>query len=135
MSLFNRKSVSSNDAILYSLTINPQPSGRLNGKVYSLYTNDQQIAILGRIEAHLRLKNPIIEMLELHYEKCPSNGQIHFHALYSMPSIYQSTVMAYYRRILDKSNQETKEPWRYIDFTVTDSRSQWLEYIRKDSTK
>lgn len=131
--LFRQESVSVNHAILYSLTIHPHKACMLNRRRYDKYNHDQQRALLGRIEACLRKKNPSIDLVEMHYEVAPSTGQIHFHALYRMPSIFQSTVTAYYRRLMDNNNERTLVPWRYLDLTTTDSQANWLEYIRKDS--
>lgn len=140
MSLFNkekreRNDATCNDPLLYAITVHPCPTAPLNKKLYKNYNHDQQRAMLGRIEACIRRKNPSIELIEIHYEIAPITGQIHFHAMYSMPSIFQSTLVSYYRRIMDTTNDQTKVPWRYLDLSVIKDKDAWTTYIQKDSVK
>lgn len=116
----------------YAITINPQPTKLLNRKMYKQYSHEQQRSILTRIESALRRNNPSIVLLELHYEICPILKQVHFHALYSMPPIFVSTLETYYKRILDSSNSKTLVPWRFLDIQPIYNQCGWIQYIRKD---
>jgi len=134
MSLFAKRDIEDiNHAILYAITIHPHSRCKFGRKNYCNYTKDQQQSLLHKIEMELRLRNPSIEMVELHYETAPSTGNIHLHGLYSMPSIYQSTVTSYYRRLMDNNDANTKVPWRYLDLTTVINRDAWTTYIRKDT--
>jgi len=119
----------------YAITVNPAPTKLLNKKQYCKYTEDQQRAMLTRMEAALRRTTPSIELIELHFEKCPSNGMIHFHALYQMPEIYVTTMENYYRVRLDSTDKNTKVPWRHLDIQKVYNRLGWITYIQKDSVK
>lgn len=119
----------------YAITVNPAPTKLLNKKQYCKYSEDQQRAMLTRIEASLRRTTPSIELIELHFEKCPSNKMIHFHALYQMPSIYVTTVENYYRVRLDSTDKNTKTPWRHLDIQKVYNRLGWIKYIQKDTIK
>lgn len=137
MSLFTahnakRDIVDINHVILYAITIHPHKVCKFNRKNYGNYTKDQQIVLLGNLERNLRLKNPSIQLVELHYEIAPASGNIHLHGLYSMPSIFQSTIVCYYRRALDVNNENTKVPWRHLYLIQVDNKDGWLQYIRKD---
>jgi len=120
----------------YIVTVNPAPNKLLNRKKYRLYSEEQQRAMLLRIEAALRRDNPSIKLLELHFEKCPSSGMVHFHALYNMPILFESTMVNYYNRIMSMVDSNTTgEPWRHLDIQICNNKSAWLQYIRKDSVK
>jgi len=140
-SLFNKEKRERNDDILdipdmpYIVTVNPAPTKPMNKKLYRNYSEDQQRAMLMRIEAALRRNNPSIKLLELHFEKCPSSGMVHFHALYEMPILFASTMTNYYNRILDSTDQNTTTPWRHLDIQLCNNKKAWLQYIRKDSVK
>lgn len=121
------------NTVWYAVTINPQPTKLCNKRQYRKYTDDQQIGILTRMEAKLRRENPSIELVELHFEKCPVLGQMHFHAKYSMPAIFVTTMENYWRRVLDSSDSKTKIPWRYLDIQLVYNDQGWLEYIRKEN--
>jgi len=121
-----------NTPIYYAITVNPQPTCKLNKKCYRSYTEDQQIAVLSRIEAALRRKHPDIQLVELRFEICPKLLQWHFHALYEMPPLYFTTVWAYYKRIMDTTDAKTKTAWRYIDLQPVYNKAGWEQYIRKD---
>jgi len=118
----------------YIVTVNPAPNHHMNKRQYKLYSSDQQRAMLTRIELALRRNNPSIKLLELHFEKCPSSGQIHFHALYEMPILFASTMTNYYNRILQEQQPSTP-PWRHLDIQLCNNKKAWLQYIRKDSVK
>lgn len=117
----------------YAVTINPQPTKRLNKREYRKYTDTQQIGILTRMEAKFRRDNPCVELVELHFEKCPTLGQVHFHAKYSMPAIYVTSMEEYWRRVLDATDANTKKPWKYLDIQTVYNDQGWLDYIRKES--
>jgi len=133
-----RKRVSVNDVntpILYAVTVNPQPTCKLNRKRYNAYSGDQQVAILSRIEAALRRKNPDITLVELRYEICPKLQQWHFHALYEMAPIYLASIWNYYKRIMDSTDANTKTIWRYLDIQPVWNKEGWEQYIRKDAER
>lgn len=118
----------------YCVTVNPNPSKKMNNRMYKLYSHDQQRAILCRIESAMRRDNPSIKLIEIHFELCPVLQQQHYHALYSMPFSFESTMENYLsKRISDKT--EAKVPWRPIDIMVCNNRKEWLKYIRKDQPK
>lgn len=121
---------------LYGLTVNIQPTKLMNKKQWNKYNKDQQMAILGRIERGSRKGNPSIELKELNYEVCPKLGNIHFHALYKMPRMFVSQLEAYYKRVLDSSDSNTKIKWRYLDIIqIIGTSDNWIQYIRKDKDK
>jgi len=121
---------------LYGITVNVQPTKLMNKKQWFKYNKDQQMAILGRIEKGSRKGTPSIELKELNYETCPKLGNIHFHALYSMPKMFISQLEAYYKRVLDSSDEFTKTKWRYLDIKIiVGTEDNWLQYIRKDKDK
>lgn len=140
--LFRRKSVSFNDVlynrvhnipIKYAVTVNPAPTRLLNRKQYRLYDSDKQIAILRRIENALRRDNPAIKLIKLNFEKCPSNGQMHFHALFEMPALFVETMENYYNRILSSTDSKTRVPWRHFDIQTVYNEQGWVDYITKDA--
>lgn len=117
----------------YGVTVNIQPTKKMNGKFWRDYTHDKQRAILGRIEAKFRAITPSVELIELHYEICPTLKNVHFHALYSAPCLFMHEMQTYYKRVCDASDKNTRIPWRYLDIKVIkDGAGNWLEYIRKE---
>jgi len=135
--LFAQAVVRPNDvtvAILpqFAVTFNPAPTKLMNRKQYCKYSEDQQRAMLARIESSLRTNNPSITLIEIHYERCPSNKMIHFHALYEMPQLFVTTMENYYSKY-DSTDSKTKVPWRHLDIQPVFNRKGWEEYIRKDS--
>jgi len=137
--LFESKSVSFNDVlykvhdipIKYAVTVNPAPTKLLNRKQYKLYDSDKQTAMLTRIENALRRDNPTITIIRLNFEKCPSNGQMHFHALYEMRASDIEIMEKYYDRILSSTDSKTKIPWRHFDIKPVYNEKGWIEYITK----
>lgn len=143
--LFNRRisakgispsdAYSSTDTITsFAVTVNIQPTRHMNKRQWKKYEPAEQIKILGRIEARLRKDNPSIVLKEIHYETCPTLKQIHFHALYEMPRIFQTTMEAYYKRVCGSTGEQTK-PWRYLDISEIRDKEAWFKYIRKDMKK
>lgn len=131
------KHVSANDAQAnrWAVTVNIQPTKLMNKRQWRKYSPDQQMGILGRIEAAFRRKTPSVQLVELHYETCPALGNIHFHALYEMPKDFVSTMENYYKDVCDSSDEHTKIKWRYLDIQQVKDEKAWLEYIRKDVNK
>jgi len=131
------KHVSANDAQAkrWAVTVNIQPTKLMNKRQWRKYSPDQQMAILGRIEAAFRRKTPSVLLIELHYETCPVLGNIHFHALYSMPSDFVTTMENYYKDVCDSSDEKTLVKWRYLDVQEVKDEKSWIEYIRKDVNK
>lgn len=115
----------------FAVTVNIQPTKHMNKRQWKKYEAADQIKILGRIEARLRKDNPSIVLKEIHYETCPTLKQIHFHALYEMPRIFQTTLEAYYNRVCGSTGEQTK-PWRHLTIEPVYDREGWLKYIRKD---
>lgn len=128
--------VSPSDVTLYgyAITVNIQPTKKMNNRQWRKYDSSEQIKILGRLESALRSKNPTIKLKEIHYETCPKLKQIHFHALYEMPEIFVSTVEAYYDRLCGSTGIQTV-PWRHLVVEQVYDRQGWLDYIRKDINK
>lgn len=120
---------------LYGITVNILPFKLMNKKRWFTYSHDKQREILARIEAKFRKDTPSCELIELHYEKCPTEDEfhnIHFHALYKMPEMHKAELETYYNRICsDKSNKN----WRHLDIKEINNKHSWLEYIRKDIGK
>lgn len=115
----------------YAITVNIQPTKRMNKRHWRLYSHAQQKAMLGRIEARFRLLNPSVKLRALNYEVCPVLNQIHYHALYEMPFNYKWEMETYYKRICDATDGQTTIPWRYLDIRPIDSEAGWLQYIQK----
>lgn len=119
----------------YAITVNIQPSKTMNKKQWRTYNEDEQRAILTRIEKSFRTKNPIVKLLEIHFEKCPTLSNIHYHALYIMPFSYANHMYLYFNRICSAKNDATLKEWRFIDIQplhTGDDISNWIQYIRKD---
>jgi len=131
------KHVSANDAQAkrWAVTVNIQPTKLMNKRQWRKYSPDQQMAILGRVEAAFRRKTPSVQLVELHYETCPVLGNIHFHALYEMPLIFRAELEAYYKGVCDSSDEKTLKKWRYLDIEEVKDEKAWLDYIRKDVNK
>lgn len=117
----------------YGITVNIQPTKKMNRRYWKLYNHDQQRAILSRIEAKFRALTPSVQLMELHYEVCPTLKNIHFHALYKAPALFKVEMMAYYKRVCCSDDLNTTDPWRYLDIKlILGGNAEWLEYIRKD---
>lgn len=117
----------------YAITVNICPNKLMNKRKWKLYNHDQQRQILTRIEKASRVKNPII-LEKLNFEVCPVLNQIHFHALYSMPSEFLSGIEAYYQRVIGMpaiEGDKAKE-WRHIVTKPIFAEEGWTKYISKD---
>lgn len=121
--------VSPTDVISWGITVNIKPTIFINKKQWKLYDHDKQKAILTRIEAKLRKDNPSIVLKKLMFEVCPKIKNIHFHALYEMPSIFESTIETYYHRVCNKGDTTG---WRVIDTQPIYDEEGWIKYISKD---
>lgn len=116
---------------LYACTVNLKPNYIVNRKPWKKYSADKQRGILTRIEHALRKKTPSIQLLKLTFEECPVLGQIHFHALYSMPTVFKSEMEVYWERH-SGNLPDTREPWRPIVIKEVFNETGWLDYINKD---
>lgn len=117
----------------YGITVNIQPTKKMNKRFWNKYSHDQQRAMLSRIEAKFRSLTPSVKLIELHFEVCPTLKNIHFHALYEAPALFKVEMEAYYKRICCSDDHKTKIPWRYLDIKlIRGGNTEWLDYIRKD---
>lgn len=121
-----------NETLLYAVTVNIQPTKFINKRQWKKYSADQQKAILTRIERSVRTKNPSIVLKALHFEVCPTLFNIHFHAMYQMPNIYQVVLETYYDRVVGQPQGKQTKPWRHFLMEEIYDRKGWLEYITKD---
>lgn len=117
----------------YGVTVNIQPTKKMNKRLWNKYNHDQQRGILSRIEAKFRAQTPSVKLIELHFEVCPTLKNIHFHALYEAPSLFKPEMETYYKRVCCSDDERTRIPWRYLDIKLIEGgNAEWLEYIRKD---
>jgi len=120
----------------FGITVNIQPTKKMNKRYWKLYTADKQRDILARIEAGYRRVTPSVKLIEIHYEVCPKLKNIHFHALYEAPILFRDDIKAYYKRICCSQDEKTEKPWRYLDVKrMRGGNKEWLIYIRKDIQK
>lgn len=124
---------SHHDASEFAVTVNIQPTKRMNGKQWRLYTPEKQVAILRRVEASFRRKNPSVELIEMHFESCPILRQMHFHALYKMTTQMVDHYALHFDRICGSTGFQTN-PWRTLDIKPITNMQGWLRYIRKGET-
>lgn len=123
----------------YGITLNIQPTRFINKRQWKLYNVNQQLAILSRMEASIRRKAKDIKLIELHFEKCPTVKNVHFHALYEMPPASISLLQAEWDRlvgtIITKSTRtDMSATWKHLDVKeMIGGDSEWLKYIRKES--
>lgn len=117
-----------------AVTVNIQPTKKMNKKQWRYYSADQQRQILMRIEKFIRTKNPSITLKEMHFEECPVLKQQHFHAWYVMPSDFQTVLETYYNRVCGSSGDQT-QPWRHYVAKQVFDQPGWLKYIRKFKTQ
>lgn len=123
----------SNDVSMLAVTVNIQPTKLMNKRQWRKYSPEQQTAQLSRIEAAFRKKTPSCVLKEIHYETCPVVKNIHFHALYEMPSIFRPELETYYNRICSSTDEKTTVPWRHLDLQEVYDVAGWLKYIRKNN--
>lgn len=117
------------DDVLWAITINPPPTKLMNKRPYAKYTLYDQQKILSRIENRIRRDNPRIQLVRIYYEVCPTLKQMHFHAMYRMPSIFSSTLETYFHRIFyDKT---ARKEWRYMRLEPVYNEQGWIKYISK----
>lgn len=121
------------DTIHWIVTINPSPNKLINKRRWQLYTNERQKEILERSLTKLTLSNPSISCIERQYERCPSNGQIHLHALYSFSPEWLTTMENWINHTFAWKDDKSKPPWRHLDIRPSINDNLWLEYIRKDT--
>lgn len=115
---------------MYAITVNIQPTKKMNSKQWQKYTFAEQKAILTRVELSIRKKNPSINLKQLVFEECPKLHQIHFHALYEHTSEWNDTLLANLNRICGSTGRQTN-PWRTVDSQLVYNIQGWIEYINK----
>ena len=123
--------VSPSDVTHYAVTVNIQPTKLINNRQWKLYDADKQRQILTRIELSIRKKNPSIQLIEMHFERCPILMQQHFHCLYKMPESFTSVIESYYKRVIGSTGKQTNA-WRHIILKTVYNVEGWLDYIRKE---
>jgi len=117
----------------WGITVNIQPTKKMNKRLWKLYDHDKQRDILNRIESKFRRDTPSVKLIELHFEVCPTLKNIHFHALYEAPVLFRAEMETYYKRVCCSDDEHTKKPWRYLDIKeIVGGSDEWLKYIRKD---
>jgi len=135
-SLFKRKLGSSLPDVdqpavpMFAVTVNIKPTKKMNNRFWKLYTHDQQRKQLSRIESHFRAVTPSVKLIRIEYEICPTMQNIHFHALYSCPVEFISTIQNYYKKY-DGNDVNTVKPWRHLDVQECYDMSGWIKYISK----
>lgn len=119
---------------LYAVTVNIQPTKKMNNRQWRLYTPEKQTAQLMRIEKSFRDKNPSCKLVEIHFETCPTLRNMHFHALYQMSDEIKDHYVLHFNRICGSTGEQT-DPWRHLDCEPVRSKEAWIAYIRKDRHK
>jgi len=114
-----------------AVTVNIKPNKVMNRRRWKLYNNEQQRALLTRLESSFRKVTPSVTLKKLTFETCPSNGNIHFHAMYECPKIFESTIINYWNEKVDGNDLETKVPWRHIVVKNVFDKKGWIDYITK----
>lgn len=124
-------SASSTDVtvIKYAITVNIKPTYLVNKRRWRDYDQDKQKAILIRVENNMRKKNPSIVLCKMVFERCPNINNMHFHALYEMPSIFTTTVENFWQNQFNKGDVTN---WRVLDIQPIYDEQGWIEYIYKD---
>lgn len=116
---------------MYAITINIKPTKYMNNKQWRNYDHDNQIKILERIEQRFIRDHPSIKRVKLVFEECPTLKNMHFHALYEMVPLFVCEMEAYYDRICNGDNIETRNKWRFMDSQEIYDMQGWLTYITK----
>lgn len=128
-------SASSNDVPIensnYAITVNISNTKLVNKKPWHKYTQDEQRRILARVEQSFRKKTPSVVLVRIEYEACPSNNNIHFHALYNMPYTFISTLENHWVKF-DSTDKNTLQKWRHLDVRAVKNVQGWLDYISKE---
>lgn len=114
----------------YAVTVNLHSQKKVNRKAWFRYTDDQQRGILTRIEYAFRRDTPSVKLHSIAFEKAPSSGNIHFHALYEMLPIFQTTVENYWSK--HAMLGEHDNPWRHLDIRIVHNIKGWMDYINKE---
>jgi len=125
------------DILLYAVTINICPNKYMNKKKWSTYSHDQQRKILSRVENSFRRKTPSVELKKLVFEECPTLKQIHYHALYRMPSEHKSEMETYFLKRVNMPGvmRDPSKAWRAVRIDPIFDEDGWLEYITKTHEK
>lgn len=117
-------------AKLFAVTVNIKPNKVFSRKPWHKYDKDKQRGLLTRMELALRKKTPSIELKRIEFETCPTLQNIHFHALYSMPSIFVSEMECHWEKH-SGNLPDTKVPWRVIQIKPCHNEAGWIDYITK----
>lgn len=127
------KTIKRYNAKKYGVTFNPDPLKHFNNKQYCKYTNDQQRAMLGRIEQGFRKQQQLgdVHLVELHYELGPATETIHFHSLYEMDDDTKDRMIQYYSKYTN-TNPTSGRTWPHLDIKLINNEEAWKCYIRKD---
>lgn len=120
---------------MYAITVNIQPTKRMNNKQWRNYTFGEQKAILSRIELSIRKKNPSINLKKFVFEECPKLHQIHFHAMYEHSEEWHSVLLSYLERVCGSPLGKQTTPWRAIDSQLIYDEQGWIDYCNKDQNK
>jgi len=120
-------------AKLFAVTVNIKPNKVFSKKPWHKYDKDKQRGLLARMELALRKKTPSIELVRIEYEECPKIKNIHFHAMYSMPSEFVSEMECHWEKH-SGNLPDTKVPWRVIQIKPIHNEAGWIDYITKTLT-
>ncbi|KAA6355156.1 MAG: hypothetical protein EZS28_049317, partial [Streblomastix strix] len=112
----------------YAITVSIHPFHKYNNRIWTNYSTDDQVKILSRIEQRSRSGCPSISLAEVHYERAPQSGNMHYHAMYEMPAEYSSHMSAYFAR---QFNDDEQRKWRTFDIQLVRDNQLWIDYIRK----
>lgn len=124
--------VSINEATtMIACTVNIKPNKIMNRRRWKTHTADQQRASLTRLEQAFRKVTPACKLMKLTFEKCPSNGHIHFHAMYEAPAIFMTTIENFWNEKVDGNDLNTRIPWRHVIVKNVFNQQGWIDYITK----
>jgi len=121
--------MATNERCLLAVTVNPDPFALMNKRMYKLYTNDKQRAMLTRIENAARVTLGDINLKKLTFEICPKLGQVHYHALYDLPSTHVTPLELY---IMQRVSRKNGPSWRAFQSETVYDEKGWIRYITKD---
>lgn len=113
------------DTGLICMTLNICPEKKVNNKKWKTYSNEQQKAILTRLENAFRRQTPSVTLNMLTFEICPTLKNVHIHALYNAPNFFRHEIDTYWLSKFDLPG------WRTIITEPCHNRDAWLTYISK----
>lgn len=118
-----------------AVTVNIKPNKVINRKRWKMYTYDQQVKHLSRLETFSRKDIPNLQLKKIVYEECPTAKQMHFHALYEGTVLQMKEIINWWDEKVDGNDLNTKIPWRHVDVQEVFCLEGWLEYISKGEDK